>query len=121
MSLFKAGDKPRSPGRKGIRNRLSNALLEALAKEFEEYGDQAVRITRIEKPVEFLKIVAGLLPKEFEVTATSQVNDLSDEELDALIELARQQRAITVQPNGGEDPALNSEPTRLLQAVSQTS
>jgi superfamily II DNA helicase RecQ len=120
MALFEKGHSVKSPGRKGMRNRLSNALLEALTKEFEEFGPEAVRITRIEKPIEFLKIVAGLLPKEFEITATSQVNDLSDEELDALIELARQQRAIVVQPTGGEKPATNYVPAKLLSTVPTT-
>jgi hypothetical protein len=120
MALFEKG-MTRTGGRaKGARNRLSKAFIDALAKDFEEHGEETIKIARVERPVEYCKMVAGLLPREFEITATSQVNDLSDEELDALIELARQQRAIVVQPNGGEEPALNREPVALLPPLRET-
>ena len=67
MALFQKGH-PGGPGRKGVRNRLSTALLEALAADFEEFGAEAVKITRVERPAEYLKIVAGILPKELEIT-----------------------------------------------------
>jgi hypothetical protein len=89
MALFEKGH--RSPGRKGARNRLSTALLEALAKDFEEHGEEAVRITRVERPAEYLKIVAGIMPKELEIT-DSRLKEISDDELDGFIELARQRR-----------------------------
>jgi hypothetical protein len=41
-----------------------------------------------EEPGNFVKVVAALLPKEFEIT-DSRLNDLSDEELDVLIEQLR--------------------------------
>ena len=37
----------------GSRDRISTALLEAIAKDFEEFGEEAVKIARIEKPVEY--------------------------------------------------------------------
>jgi hypothetical protein len=50
---------------KGSRNLLSKAFIDALAKEFQEHGAEAIRIVRVERPHEFLKVVASLLPKEF--------------------------------------------------------
>ena len=119
MALFEKGHK--SQGRaKGSRNRISTALLEAFAKDFEENGWETIAITRIERPTEYLKIAASLLPKEFEIT-DSRLQEVTDDELDALIDLARQRRAINLNPNGREDQTVNGESPRLLQAVSASS
>ena len=58
---------------------------------FEEFGIEAVKITRVERPAEYLKIVAGILPKELEIV-DNRLAEVSDDELDAFIELARQRR-----------------------------
>jgi hypothetical protein len=79
--------------RKGARNRISTALLTAFAEDFEKHGDETVRICRVEKPIEYLKIAASLLPKEFEIS-DSRLAELSDEDLDALIDEVRQRRAL---------------------------
>jgi hypothetical protein len=51
MALFEKGHNPRPTGgrRQGARNRISTALLTAFAEDFEKYGEETVRITRIEK------------------------------------------------------------------------
>ena len=101
MALFQKGNSA-SPGRKGVRNRLSNALLEALAADFEEFGIEAVKITRVERPAEYLKIVAGILPKELEIV-DNRLAEVSDDELDAFIELARQRRLAIGRADERED------------------
>ena len=75
---------------KGARNRLSMAFVEALAKEFEEHGAEAIRICRVERPTEFIKIIASIMPKEFEIT-DNRLAAITDEELDVFIEYARRQ------------------------------
>src|SRR5262249_23347862 len=82
MALFEKGQPGKGGRRKGSRDRISTALLEAIAKDFEEFGEEAVKIARVEKPVEYLRIVASLLPKEFEIV-DSRLHDITDEELDA--------------------------------------
>ncbi len=49
---------------KGSRNKLGEQFLEALAQDFAEHGQQAIVDCREEKPTEYVKVVAGLLPKE---------------------------------------------------------
>jgi hypothetical protein len=103
--------------RKGARNRISTALLEAIAKDFEEHGEETIKITRVEKPTEYLKIVASLLPREFEIT-DSRLTDISDEEIDRIIDLARRQIIdVTANPRSGESAAENGEPVKLLPPV----
>ena len=113
MSLFEKGRAKTGGRRKGTRDRIGTAFL---AKDFEEHGVDAIKICRIERPTEYLKIVASTLPKEFEIT-DSRLEEISDNELDALIDLARQQLAIIVNAERREDPAPDREPARLLQAL----
>jgi hypothetical protein len=79
MSRFQPGN--RSGGRPvGARNNLQRDLLEALAADFAEHGPGVIRIARIEKPVEYLKVIASVLPKEL-VVEQNILAELSDDEL----------------------------------------
>jgi hypothetical protein len=71
----------RSGGRPvGARNKLQRDFLEALATDFAEHGPGVIRIARIEKPVEYLKVIASVLPKEL-VVEQNILADVTDEEL----------------------------------------
>jgi hypothetical protein len=48
-------------------------MLEAIAKDFEQHGEEAIEIARMERPVEYLRVVASLLPKEFEQSIEHEV------------------------------------------------
>src|SRR5262245_44168022 len=108
MTTFQKGQGGR---RKGARQRISTALLEAI-KDFEEFGEETIKITRVERPTEYLKIVASLLPREFEIT-DSRLTDISDEEIDRIIDIARRQ-LIDISPNvdSREEPAADREPVK---------
>jgi Family of unknown function (DUF5681) len=87
----------------GAKNRLQGDFLHALAEDFREHGAGVIRIARCEKPVEYLKIVASLMPKELLLTQDSALTDLTDEQLEsALAKVLREkaERAITVIPDG---------------------
>jgi hypothetical protein len=119
MSLFEKGRAKTGGRRKGVKDRIGTMFLEELAKDFEEHGAEVIRLARIERPVEYLKIVSATLPREFEIT-DSRLEEISDGELDALIELARQQRAIIVNAERREESAPDREPTRLLSTIPET-
>ena len=73
MSLFEPGREKTGGRRKGSRNRISTAMLEAIAEDFEKHGAEAIKITRVERPGEYLKICASLVPQAFENDAPLQV------------------------------------------------
>lgn len=76
---FEAGN----PGRpKGSRNKLGEAFIEALHDDFNEHGVVAIQSMRAADPGGYVRVIAGLLPKEFKIETTS---DLTDEQLDARI------------------------------------
>lgn len=58
---------PKSPGRpKGARAKLGEAFLEAMLADFTQHGDGVIEIVRDEKPDQYLRVVASILPKEIE-------------------------------------------------------
>jgi hypothetical protein len=77
-------------------------FLEALAKDFEEGGEDAIKIMRIERPAEYVKVVASILPKEFEIN-DSRLQELSDDELDGLLTYVRWQLAGAARDAGGRE------------------
>ena len=69
---------------KGSRNKISEAFLKDLAAEWEVSGPAALKVMAKEEPGNFVKVVAALLPKEFEIN-DNRLADLNDDELDNLI------------------------------------
>lgn len=73
---------------RGAKNKLHRSFVEALAKDFEEHGEGAIRICRVEEPTRYLQIIASILPKEF--LFENVMGDMDDEQLDDLIAALRQ-------------------------------
>jgi hypothetical protein len=79
--VFQSGNDGHGGGRRaGSRNKLQTDFLEALAADFAQDGAGVIRIARVEKPIEWLKLIASVLPKEI-VLEQSVLVDLTDEEL----------------------------------------
>lgn len=82
---------PGNGGRQhGSRNRLQATFVEELAKDFEEHGPGVIKIVRLERPADYLKIIASVLPKEWLLPDTGPLSDLSDAELGKVIAFARE-------------------------------
>lgn len=87
--LIKPGEVRNPSGRpKGTRNKLGEAFIKALHADFEEHGPKVIETVRIEKPDQYLKVVASILPKELTVN-TSALGDMSDDELVAVLSAMR--------------------------------
>lgn len=75
--------KPGNPGRpKGSRNKLGEAFIAALHDDFTEHGVETIAKVRLERPQDYMRVVASLLPKEFKIET---VSELTDDQLDARI------------------------------------
>jgi hypothetical protein len=121
MSFGKPFEKGQGGRVKGARNKLSMAFVEALAAEFAEFGAEAIRIARIERPTEFIKIIASIMPKEFEIV-DNRLAAITDEELNVFIEYAQRQLAggLTANIESREGPTIDGESTRLLPTIRET-
>lgn len=99
--------KPWQPGQsgnpagkpKGARNKLGEAFILALQEDFEANGKTAIQTVRSERPHEYLKVVASLLPKQVEIKEGA-FDGVSDEQLAALVHAARD--ALGVAEGSGE-------------------
>lgn len=91
--------KPFEPGHakvggrvKGSRNKLQADFLSALTKAFEEKGEEAIKVVIAESPKDFLKVIATIIPKELDIN-DNRLKEIPDDELSAIIEIARQRLA----------------------------
>ena len=72
---------PGGPGRpKGSRNKLTEEFLTAMAEDFMVHGKVAIAKARADKPTEYLKIIAHIIPSHAEIKI-NDYEELSDERL----------------------------------------
>lgn len=73
--------KPGNPGRpKGSRNKLGEAFIAALHDDFIEHGTTVIEAVRSEKPDQYLKVIASILPKDVNLNV-NQMDDMTDDQL----------------------------------------
>ena len=71
---------------RGSRNKLSEAVICALLRDFSKHGEKAIAKVRRTQPAAYLKILALLVPREHKVEHRNPLKELTDEELEAMIE-----------------------------------
>lgn len=77
---------PGNPGRpKEARDKISRSFLNALANDFEKHGVKAIESVRKDDPPTYLRVVAGVIPKEIEITRP--LDGMDDGQLAQAIEL----------------------------------
>lgn len=80
---WKPGQSGNPAGRpKGARSILSERFIAALAKDFEKaceedpsLGEQAIATMRAEKPNEYARMVASIIPKEIDANVKGELSD----------------------------------------------
>jgi len=112
---------------KGSRNKLGEAFIAALHDDFQQHGVDAIATVRRDKPHEYLKVCASLLPKEFTVNV-NPIEEMTDDELLERIRDITGEVTILDAPAGGgvgDDPggtgtAQEAEPAGGLPAIPET-
>ena len=99
---WKPGVSANPKGRpKGSKNKLSEDFISALCKDFEEHGETVIATVRADKPADYLKIIASIIPKELTIK-TDTIEDMTDEEL---LERLEQVRSVAAAIIGSEAPS----------------
>ena len=135
---------PFQPGRSGNpaggpvgsrhRQQLNGEFIAALLRDFRHGGPKAIERVRRTQPAAYLKVLALLVPREHKVEHRNLLKDLTDEQLEAMIEYLETSLAAqaggpvkviegTIEPTAVEataPPALEPpkrKPNRLMMEV----
>src|SRR5262245_44857341 len=68
------------------RRSFNKDFLLALAADFKKHGATAIEKVRKQQPAAYMKICALLVPREMKVEHSNAIKDLTDEQLEAMIE-----------------------------------
>src|SRR5262245_59556373 len=93
---------------RGSRNALSEEVICALLRDFRQHGQKAVARVRQTQPAAYLKILALLVPREHKVEHSNLLKELSDEQLEAMIEYI--EASLAAQAGG---------PVKVIEATAQ--
>jgi hypothetical protein len=82
---------------------LGEAFIAALAEDFEKHGAAVIERVRQERPADYIKVVASLLPKDLNLNVT-KLDDLTDEQLlERLRSLTKQAAPLLATLDDAED------------------
>ena len=73
---------------KGSRNKLGEAFLADMLADWEIHGAETVAKVREERPADYLKVVASILPKDLHVRVGDYEDATDDEILERIRELS---------------------------------
>ena len=68
------------------RQQLNGEFIAALLRDFRHGGPKAIERVRRTQPASYLKILALLCPREHKVEHNNLIKELTDEQLEAMIE-----------------------------------
>lgn len=116
---WKPGVSPNPAGRpKGSRSKLSEAFLADLHDSWLTNGKVAIDRVVKERPHEFLKVVAGLLPKDINVKVDN-LSEIDDAELAASLAALRSlaNTCAAEIARAGASEAQGTEPAEIIRPV----
>src|SRR5215469_9255189 len=90
-NLWQPGQSGNPAGRlRGSRNKLSEAVICALLRDFSKHGEKAIAKVRRTQPAAYLKILALLVPREHKVEHSNVIKDMTTEQIERSIEFIKE-------------------------------
>ena len=86
-NLWQPGQSGNPTGRlRGSRNKLSEEVICALLRDFRKHGEKAIAKVRREQPGVYLRCLTLLIPREHKVEQSNVIKNLSDQQIEDMIE-----------------------------------
>ena len=116
---WKPGQSGNPAGRpKGSRGKLAEAFIADLYESWQENGKAAIKKVLDERPHEYLKIVASLMPRQVELKEAA-FDDLSSEDIAVLVSLARSALPLPDGSGEGTEGEGSPQPAEILSPISE--
>lgn len=96
---------------KGARAKLGEQFLSALQQDFEANGVAAIETVRAERPQDYLKIIASLMPRDLNLNINPMEDATDDELVQRLRDLDEIIRPFLGVEGGGADRGGDTAPT----------
>lgn len=90
---------------KGARTKLGEQFLSALQEDFQAHGVEAIKVVREERPQDYIKVIASLMPKDLNLNVNSMDDATDDELIQRLRDLESVIRPFLGVEGSGEDSA----------------
>ena len=74
----------------GSKNKISEDFLQCFQKVWEEHGEEALQVMVKERPAEFVKVAASLIPKDFHIQQSAAEMPKISIAIDPTSELGKQ-------------------------------
>lgn len=100
-----SGNPKGSKGYAHLRDTLAKDVFSGLVADFRRHGQQAIVRLRQRDVAAYMRVVVSLIPKEVHVSASGPLDDLTDQELAALVYAAKKAAAkAAALPKPAESP-----------------
>jgi len=98
---------------KGSRTKLGEAFISDLQADWIANGADVITKVRAERPADYLKVVASILPKELNVRV-DPLEEMDDDELTAIVAAARAACRLHQEGRGDAGTEESPKPSRLI-------
>jgi hypothetical protein len=89
-NLWERGASGNPAGRlRGSRNKLSEAVVCALLRDFSKHGEKAIAKVRRDQPGIYLKVLALLIPRQDKLEHSNAIKEMKDEEIESAIAILK--------------------------------
>jgi Family of unknown function (DUF5681) len=90
-NLWQRGESGNPSGRpRGSRNKLTEAVVCALLRDFSKHGEQAIARVRRDQPGVYLKCLCLLLPRQDKLEHANTIKSMTDAELESAIAILKE-------------------------------
>src|SRR5262245_51769906 len=90
-NLWQPGVSGNPAGRlRGSRNRLSEAVICALLRDFSKHGEKAIAKVRREQPGVYLRCLTLLVPRHHKLEHSNAIKEMTDEQLEQTLAVLKE-------------------------------